>query len=47
MAIESAALSKNPQMLQLRALERWDGVLPRVTGGTIPFVDVKAFSEGK
>jgi regulator of protease activity HflC (stomatin/prohibitin superfamily) len=47
MQIESSALAKNPQIITLRALEKWDGVLPRVTGGAIPFVDVKAFSEGK
>ncbi|MBW7908312.1 MAG: prohibitin family protein [Kiritimatiellae bacterium] len=41
MEIESAALAKNPQVLQLRALERWNGVLPMVTGnGAIPFLDV-------
>jgi regulator of protease activity HflC (stomatin/prohibitin superfamily) len=24
----------------LRAIEKWDGVLPRVTGGAMPFIDV-------
>jgi len=47
MQIESAALMKNPQVLQLRALEKWDGVLPRVSSGAIPFIDVKAFAESK
>jgi regulator of protease activity HflC (stomatin/prohibitin superfamily) len=40
MSIESAALAKNPQVLQLRALEKWSGVLPQVVGTTIPFIDV-------
>lgn len=45
MQIESAALAKNPQVLQLRALEKWDGVLPKVSGGAVPFIDVKAFAD--
>lgn len=45
MQIESAALAKNPQVLQLRALEKWDGVLPRVSGGAVPFIDVKGFTD--
>ena len=44
MQIESAALAKNPQVLQLRALERWDGVLPKVAGGAVPFIDVQALT---
>lgn len=46
MQIESAALAKNPQVLQLRALEKWDGVLPKVAGGAVPFIDVRAFADG-
>lgn len=38
MSIESLALAKNPQVLQLRALEKWDGVLPRVTSNNVPFI---------
>jgi len=39
--IEALALQKNPQVLELRALEKWNGVLPQVTGGAIPFVSVE------
>jgi regulator of protease activity HflC (stomatin/prohibitin superfamily) len=42
--IESEALKANPQVLQLRALEKWDGKLPAYIGGSdvpTPFVDVK------
>lgn len=39
--IESAALQSSPQILELRALEKWDGKLPAVMGdGSTPFVDV-------
>jgi regulator of protease activity HflC (stomatin/prohibitin superfamily) len=40
MRVESEALAKTPQILELRALEKWDGKLPHVTGGTIPFINV-------
>lgn len=39
--IESAALQSSPQILQLRALEKWDGKLPSVMGSqATPFIDV-------
>lgn len=47
MQIESAALQKNPQVLQLRALEKWDGVLPKVSGGAMPFIDISKFADAK
>ncbi|MHB1420757.1 MAG: prohibitin family protein, partial [Bacillota bacterium] len=40
---ESLALQKqsiSPELLQLRAIEKWDGHLPTVTGGAMPFIDV-------
>jgi SPFH domain / Band 7 family len=36
MTIESNALKSNPQILELRALEKWNGTLPQVTGGAVP-----------
>lgn len=39
--IESQALRDNPQVLELRALEKWNGVLPQVTGGSVPFINIK------
>lgn len=38
--IEGAALRTNPEMLQQRAIERWDGHLPQSMGGgaTVPFL---------
>lgn len=47
MRVESEALSANPQIIELRALEKWDGVLPRVTGGAIPFVSVDKYDDAK
>lgn len=29
-----------PAVLELRALEKWDGVMPKVTGGAIPFINI-------
>ena len=40
MTIESNALKSNPQILELRALEKWNGTLPPVTGGAIPFINL-------
>lgn len=39
------ASSLTPQLIQSRALEKWDGVLPRMTGGTaaIPFINAETF----
>ena len=40
--IESAALRNNPQVLQLRALEKWDGKLPQYLGSeAIPFLSIR------
>jgi len=38
--IEAEALRQSPQVLELRALEKWDGVLPKVTGENVPFIKV-------
>ena len=41
LTIESAAINSNPQILQLRAIEKWDGQLPQVTSGATPFINIK------
>jgi Membrane protease subunits, stomatin/prohibitin homologs len=38
--IESNALRSNPQILELRALEKWNGILPQVTGASTPFINL-------
>jgi len=29
----------------LKAIEKWDGQLPKVTSGAIPFIDVKSLEK--
>ena len=42
MRVESEALRTNPQILELRALEKWNGVLPQVTGsGGVQFINIQ------
>jgi regulator of protease activity HflC (stomatin/prohibitin superfamily) len=43
-----------PELVKLRqieasmkAIEKWDGHLPKVTGGSVPFIDVKSFEKEK
>ncbi len=39
--IRAAALEKNPVLVQLEAVQKWDGKLPTYTGGgAIPFINV-------
>lgn len=39
--IEAKALRNNPDVLELRAIEKWNGVLPQVTSDSVPFVNLK------
>jgi regulator of protease activity HflC (stomatin/prohibitin superfamily) len=41
MKIKSTALENNPNLIQYEAVLRWNGVLPQVTGGSIPMVNIK------
>jgi hypothetical protein len=36
MQVEASAISTNPQILQLRAIEKWDGTYPQYVGGGMP-----------
>lgn len=36
------ALRDNPSLVQLNAIEKWDGHLPNVNGGALPFINVAA-----
>lgn len=40
--IETEALKRGGnEIIELRAIERWDGVLPTITSGATPFVNIK------
>lgn len=38
--VESDAIRSNRDVLELRAIEKWDGKLPQVTSGAIPFINL-------
>ncbi len=43
---EALALRDNPEIIQLRAIERWDGLLPRIQGsGVLPFLNIGSLDE--
>jgi regulator of protease activity HflC (stomatin/prohibitin superfamily) len=46
---EADALRESPQIIQLRAIEKWDGILPRIQGsGVTPFLNLGSLeSEAK
>lgn len=47
-AREAKALKDNPQLIQLRLSEKWDGTLPKFTGGeAIPFIDINSVIDDK
>ena len=42
---EAEALADNPQLIQLRLAEKWDGQLPKFTGETVPFISIDNFDK--
>lgn len=40
LALRGQALRDNPGLVQLNAIEKWDGHLPNVNGGALPFINV-------
>ena len=42
--LQSITITAN--ILQLRAIEKWNGVLPQVTSGATPFIDLKRMGAG-
>lgn len=45
--IKGDALAKNPDLIRLMAVEKWDGNLPRITGGAMPFIQADAVGQVK
>jgi len=43
-ANEILARSLTPILVSYKSLERWNGVLPQVSGGVVPFIDVGKMS---
>lgn len=41
MDIIGDAIKRNPEILQQKAIEKWNGVLPQVTSTAIPFINIK------
>lgn len=45
---EAQALKNNPELIQLRLAEKWDGVLPKVSGeGSVPLINMGELTGGK
>ena len=42
--LQSQTITSN--ILQLRAIEKWNGILPQVTSGATPFIDLKKIGAG-
>ena len=38
--VEGDAIRRNPEVLRIRAIEKWDGKLPQVTSGATPFISL-------
>lgn len=38
--IQANALKQNPDLVQWEAVKKWDGHLPQVTGGAVPFIEI-------
>ena len=39
--VQGDTLRSNPEVLRLRAIEKWDGHLPQVTSGGTPFIQIE------
>lgn len=45
-AMKGKALQENPEVLTLSAIEQWDGIMPKVNSGALPFIDVGKLAGG-
>ena len=45
-SVVAEALEGNPQLIQLRIAEKWDGTLPRFSGGdSIPLINIDSLDK--
>lgn len=45
---EAEALKGNPELISLRSVEKWDGTLPRFSGGdSVPFIDINKVTDSR
>jgi prohibitin 2 len=44
---EAEALRQSPEIIRLRAVEKWDGILPRISGGSgvVPFLNINELTD--
>jgi regulator of protease activity HflC (stomatin/prohibitin superfamily) len=40
-ANEAISRSITPILVQYKSIEKWNGILPQVSGGAVPFVDLR------
>ena len=40
-ANDALSRSISPILVQYKSIEKWNGILPQVSGGSIPFVDLR------
>jgi len=38
--VQAEALAQNEQLVDWEAVKKWNGILPKVTGGATPFIDI-------
>ncbi|QGX40350.1 prohibitin family protein [Permianibacter aggregans] len=43
--IRAAALEQNPRLVELEAVQKWDGKLPQITGSAVPFISLPETGE--
>jgi regulator of protease activity HflC (stomatin/prohibitin superfamily) len=46
-ANEALSRSLSQILVQYKGIEKWDGVLPQVSGGAVPFIDLSRMAGGK
>lgn len=46
-ALKGEALRQNPNVVQMSAIEKWDGRLPTYSGGALPFLHLNAPDAGR